>query len=464
MRKRPDRKAPQKLLHCRQSLNRASPHQAIGPARGQTYNVIVRAQLSFAVVALFLVLAAASTAAEAPSLAVNDAMVTEGDSGTKSAAFTVSLSAPSSGSVSVDYATDDGSANAPADYESASGTLTFAPGETSKQVVVPVAGDALDEPHETYSVNLSNPSGATLGDARGIGTILDNDPAVSLSVDDVSASEGSGSLAFTVSLSAESGKVITVSYATGDGSAVAQADYAAATGTLVFMPGETEKAVSVPLVADDQVEQDETFTLTLGNAVSGLLADSQGLGTIADDDSDAAPPPPPPPDDPPAQDPPGEDPPAEDPPAEDPPADDPSTDEQPPAQEPPAAPPNAAPDCSAVSPSLPLLWAPNHKFRLVTVGGASDPEGDPLSYEVTAVTQDEPVRRGGDAKRAPEGNQLWLRAERLGKGDGRVYRLEFEASDDHGNSCGGTALVGVPHDRAHPAPVDSGASFDSFGL
>jgi hypothetical protein len=404
-------------------------------------------------VALFLVTAAASTAADAPSLAVNDAMVTEGDSGTKNAVFTVSLSSASAAPVTVDYATEEGSALAPADYEPTSGTLTFAAGETSKQVTVRVVGDTLDEPHETYSLNLFNPSGATLGDARGVGTILDNDPAVSLSVDDVSASEGSGRLTFVVSLSAESGKVITVGYATGDGSATAPDDYAAASGTLVFLPGETEKSVSVDLVADDLVEQDETFTLTLGNAVSALLADSQGLGTISDDDSETAPPPPPPPsDDPPPPPPPADDPPAEDPPAE----------EEPPAEEPPAEEEPPA-DCSGVAPSLPLLWAPNHKFRLVTLGGARDTDGDPLSYAITAVAQDEAVGRGGDAKRAPSADQLWLRAERLGKGDGRVYRIAFQASDDHGNSCGGSAVVGVPHDRAHPTPGDSGGSFDSFG-
>lgn len=425
----------------------------------------VRAQLAFAAVALFLVTAAASAAADAPSLAVNDAMVTEGDAGTKSAVFTVSLSAPASGPVTADYATADGSASAPDDYEAPSGTLTFAPGETSKQVVVAVVGDILDEPHETYSLNLSNAAGATLADARGAGTILDNDPPVTLAVDDVSAAEGSGSLSFSAALSARSGKVITVAYATSDGSASSPADYASTAGTLVFMPGDTAKTVSVALVDDGVTEPDETLTLTLSNAINALLADGQGLGTILDDDSAAPPPsddppagddppPPPPADDPPADDPPAGDPPAEDPPAEDPPAE----------IEPPVDPPNAAPDCSAVAPSTSRLWAPNHKFRLVTLAGATDADGDPLIYQLSSVTQDERQRHGPAAKRADRSDQLWLRAERSGKGDGRVYRLEYVASDDHGNTCGGSVLVTVPHDRAHPDAGDSGASFDSFGL
>jgi Calx-beta domain-containing protein len=429
--------------------------------------VTVRGQLAFAAAALFLVFAAASMAADAPSLSVGDPLVTEPDSGTRNAVFTVRLSAPAAGPVTVDYATADDSATAAADYEATSGTLTFAAGETSKQVSVSVKGDLLDEPHEAFVLNLSNPSGATLADARGIGTILDNDPPVSLSVDDVWAAEGSGSASFTISLSAESGKVLTVAYATVDGSATAPGDYTPAQGTLVFMPGQTSKTVGVALNDDDVVEADETLTLTLSNAVNALLGDAQGLGTIRDDD-DAAPPPPggdPPPPPPP---PPGDDPPPP-PPPDDPP---PPPDEGPPVNDPPPndppageddPPPNEAPDCSGVAPSTIRLWAPNHKLRLVTLGGASDRDGDPLSYEIRGVTQDEPVLREPDAKRAEGSNELWLRAERSGKGNGRVYRIEYAAWDDHGNSCSGSTQVTVPHDRAHPFATDSGGAWNSLG-
>jgi hypothetical protein len=440
--------------------------------------VIVRAQLAFAAAALFLVLVAASAAADAPSLAVSDALVTEGDSGTKNALFTVSLSAASAGPVTVDYATADGSAKAPGDYTATTGTLTFAAGELSKQVAVAVVGETLDELHETYSLDLSNPVGATLGDARGAGTILDNDPQVSLSVGDVSAPEGGQSATFTLSLSRESGKIVTVDYATADGSAAAPSDYASHSGTIIFMAGETSKTVSVALVHDALVEPDETFTLALSRAVNASLSDGQGVATIVDDD--AAPPPPPPPGDeePPPPPPPGDDPPPPPPPpGDDPPPPPPPGDEQPPppgdeeppvseppADEPPADPPNTAPDCSGVQPSLNRLWAPNHKFRPVSLAGATDPDGDALSYEIRSVTQDEPVLRGPDAKRGERSDQVWLRAERRGKGDGRVYRIEYLAWDDHGNACDGTAKVVVPHDRAHPAALDSGGSFDSFGF
>jgi hypothetical protein len=429
--------------------------------------VIVRAQLAFAAATLFLVLAAASAAADAPSLAVSDALVTEGDSGTKNALFTVSLSAASAGPVTVDYASADGSAKAPADYTATTGTLTFAAGELSKQVAVAVVGDALDELHETYSLDLSNPVGATLGDARGAGTILDNDPQVSLSVDDVSAPEGGQSATFTLSLSRESGKIVTVDYATVDGTAAAPSDYASRSGTIIFMAGETSKTVSVALVQDAVVEPDETFTLALSRAVNATLFDGQGVATIVDDD--AAPPPPPPGDEeppPPPPPPPGDDPPPPPPPGDEqpPPGDEEPPVSEPPANEPPADPPNTAPDCSDVQPSRNRLWAPNHKFRLVTLAGATDPDGDALSYEIRSVTQDERVLRGPDAKRGERSDQVWLRAERRGKGDGRVYRIEYLAWDGHGNACDGTATVVVPHDRAHPAAPDSGGSFDSFGF
>jgi Calx-beta domain-containing protein len=424
----------------------------------------VRAQLAFAVVALFLVVAAASSAADAPSVSVNDASVTEGDSGSKNATFTVSLSAASATPVTVDYATADGSATSPEDYAAASGTLTFGPGETSKQVTVAVAGDLLDEPHETYSLNLSTASGATLGRARGLGTILDNDPLVSLSVDDPSAVEGSGGLAFTVSLSALSGKVVTVAYGTADGTASSPDDYSPAGGTLIFLPGQRSKTVSAALVDDDLVEPDETFALNLANAVNATLADGQGSGTILDDD--AAPPPPPPPggDPPPPPPPPGEDPPPPPPPDEGPPSGDPPpADDPPPDEAPPPDPPNASPSCSGVAPSKSLLWPPNHKLRYVSLSGASDPDGDAVEYRIESVTQDESTGRQPDAKWSEHANGVWLRAERDGKGDGRLYRIEYTAWDDHGNFCGGTATVAVPHDRAH-APIDSGAAYDSFGF
>jgi chitinase len=112
-----------------------------------------------------------------PSLSISPVSITEGDSGTKDAVFTVSLSAVSSTPVTVNYGTTPGTALAGSDFVATSGTLTFAPGETTKTIRVPVVGDTVVEATETFGVALSGPVGAILGTASATGTILDNDVA-----------------------------------------------------------------------------------------------------------------------------------------------------------------------------------------------------------------------------------------------------------------------------------------------
>jgi len=133
-------------------------------------------------------------------------------------------------------------------------------------------------------------------------------------------------------------------------------------------------------------------------------------------------------------------------------------------------PPNRPPDCSKATADPNLLWPPNHKFRTVTVGGVTDPDGDPITITITGVTQDEPLNGLGDGNTAPDAqlgpssDSVLLRAERSGKGDGRVYRIAFTASDGKGGTCSGVVTVGVPHDqRPGAAAVDSGLFVNSFG-
>ena len=182
------------------------------------------------------------------SLSVNDMTVTEGDSGTVNATFTVALTPVSGRQVTVQYATADGSAHAPGDYAAATGTLTFAAGETTKTVSVAVNGDLLDEVDESFTLNLSSAGSATIADPQGVGTITDDDGTPSLSVNDVTVTEGNGSsvnAVFTVSLSSASGQSVSVDYATADGSAIAGTDYLAASGNLVFNPGQTTRTITV---------------------------------------------------------------------------------------------------------------------------------------------------------------------------------------------------------------------------
>ncbi|MDQ1515781.1 MAG: hypothetical protein QOE80_1611, partial [Actinomycetota bacterium] len=116
-----------------------------------------------------------STTFSSPTLAVADAVATEGDSGTTPMSFTVSLSGPDTRPVAVAFATADGSARAPDDYQATSGTLTFNPGEVAKTVTVAIKGDTLNEPDETFSLVLSSPSNAVIGRAGAFGTIIDNE-------------------------------------------------------------------------------------------------------------------------------------------------------------------------------------------------------------------------------------------------------------------------------------------------
>jgi large repetitive protein len=224
-----------------------------------------------------------------PALSINDVAVGEGNSGTTAATFTVSLSAASGRSVSVNYTTADGTATtASNDYAASSGTLTFAAGETSKTLTVPIVGDALDEADETFSVVLSSPVNATIGDATGAGTITDDDPMPSLSVNSVSVPEGNTgatAMAFTVSLSVASGRTVSVLYATADGTAIAGSDYTAASGTLTFAPGETSKTVTVLATGDTVGEGDDTFYVVLSSPTLASIATSTGTGTILNDDT-----------------------------------------------------------------------------------------------------------------------------------------------------------------------------------
>jgi large repetitive protein len=111
----------------------------------------------------------------AATLAISDAALVEGDQGTVNAVFTVTLSEPATGVVSVNYGTADGTAQARRDYEAAAGTLTFAPGETSKTITIAVKGDNNVEAHETFVINLSGAVNADIGDGQGLGTILNDD-------------------------------------------------------------------------------------------------------------------------------------------------------------------------------------------------------------------------------------------------------------------------------------------------
>ncbi len=228
-----------------------------------------------------------------PALAIGSAGVYEGDDGTTDAVFTVTLSGQSSETVTVNYATRDGSATATSgDYLSTMGTLTFAPGEPMKQVIVEVAGDTQVEDDETFFVDLSEPAGAAIDDGQGEGTILNDDLAPpAATIDDVAQLEGDdGTVAatFTVELSRPPEAVpgtVSVDYATQDGTAMtADDDYLPASGTLTFAPGEISRELTVEIVGDTLLEDDEGFSVILSNPTGMTIDDGRGEGTILNDD------------------------------------------------------------------------------------------------------------------------------------------------------------------------------------
>src|SRR5262249_7029185 len=146
-----------------------------------------------------------------------------------------------------------GSAAPNVDYYPVGGSLTFNPGQTSQTLPVPVIGDPTYDLPETFTFNLSNPSGATLARPQGTCTILSSVPQPTLSVGDVSVTNvtsGTTPATFTVRLSAPSGETTTVQYATADGSASVGSDYYPASGTLTFAPGQTSQTVNVPVIGD----------------------------------------------------------------------------------------------------------------------------------------------------------------------------------------------------------------------
>ncbi|NQW51616.1 MAG: cellulase family glycosylhydrolase [Rhodospirillales bacterium] len=225
-----------------------------------------------------------------PKIAIADATMREGDSGTRNLSFTVTLSEATTNPVTVTYATADGTAKAGQDYIAQTGTLTFAAGETSRLINVKVTGDTVIEGSETLKINLTSPIGATIADRLGVGTIVNDDTRISVADATVTeGNNGTSNLAFIVTLTTAASGPVTVAYATGDGTAKAGRDYVAKTGTLTFAAGETSKVVHVQVTGDTAIETDETMRLYLSSPTGATISDAGAVGTVVNDDTVALP-------------------------------------------------------------------------------------------------------------------------------------------------------------------------------
>lgn len=224
-----------------------------------------------------------------PALSVVDASVSEGDSGSAATLdFVINLSPVASADVSVDYATSDGSAVAGSDYQSQSGSLIFAAGETSKAVSVPVIGDTQIESDESLSLTLSGVSeNARIARAAASGVIVDDDlPGVSVS--DLSLSESNSPFSFRVSLSDPLGEAVTLDYRTEAGTATGSDDFQSVSGTLTIAAGEQQANIDVTVIDDSVVEADEQFSLQLSNiSANARLVNASASATILNDDAAA---------------------------------------------------------------------------------------------------------------------------------------------------------------------------------
>jgi Ca2+-binding RTX toxin-like protein len=226
---------------------------------------------------------------DSASISINDVTVSEGNSGTTNAVFTVTLSNPVDTSVTLNYATANGTATtADNDYTAIATTpLTFNVGETSKTITVAVNGDTKVENNETFFLNLSNLQAngrnVTITDNQGQGTINDDDSTVTsqLSINDITVVEGQNSNAIlTVTVNNPSTQQITVNYTTAPINATANVDYTSKTGTITIAPNTVTATISIPILNDNLNEPDEAFTVTLSNAVNATINPDEAIGQV----------------------------------------------------------------------------------------------------------------------------------------------------------------------------------------
>jgi hypothetical protein len=228
---------------------------------------------------------------DAPVMAIADASVSEGHSGTKNLNFTVSLSRTSPLTVSANFkTTGSGTATAGVDYTAvALGSVSFAPGATTAIASVPIAGDTAIENNETLVVSLFQLNNATMGDGSALGTIVDDDLPKLTILDRSYLTEGNAGTsvaAFTVKLSEAAPWPVSVDLSTGTGgTATSGVDYVAAdVNAMVFQPGQTAKAFNVTINGDTAIENQETFVARIDAATGAAIADGSALGTIINDD------------------------------------------------------------------------------------------------------------------------------------------------------------------------------------
>ena len=224
---------------------------------------------------------------DAPTLKVYDVGLAEGNSGTKTATFTVSLNKAATSTVTFTAATANGTAAAGSDYVARSAVESIPAGQLSKTVSVTVNGDTATEANETLLLNISNAANAGISDAQGSATIA-NDDGPNLRINDVAVTEGNSGtkvLTFTVSTPTAAAVPITYTIATANGTATAGSDYEARTLTgETIAAGQLSRTFAVTINGDATAEANEMVKATISSATGASIYDSQGIGTLTNDD------------------------------------------------------------------------------------------------------------------------------------------------------------------------------------
>jgi chitinase len=218
----------------------------------------------------------------APVASTEDFTTTEGDVNLN-VDVKVTLASPSQQTLTFDYRTIDGLATG-ADYDLLGGAVTFTPGQLERTIPLVIKGDVLDEPAESFVIQIVKPADGSVMDSTTV-TINDNDQKSLLSIGDASADEpssGTTTMTFTVKLEPASARTVTVGYGTMDGTAGTGSDYTSTSGTLTFQPFQTSQDVTVPIIGDTINEENETVLVNLVAAGGALIGDAQGQGTIID--------------------------------------------------------------------------------------------------------------------------------------------------------------------------------------
>ncbi len=228
-----------------------------------------------------------------PQLSINDVSVNE-TAGT--ATFTISITGTVNAPVTVKFATANNSASAGSDYALATGTMKFYPGDpTTKVMVVTIVDDTSSESTESFFVNLGSVVGGTITDGLGVGTIVDNDvaPTISIVAANASMNEGTGTSAtpFTFTVSRTGSGTASVQYAVtgigGNSTAAKASDFSGSVflnGTVSFASGEASKSLTILVKADSTRESNEKFRVKLSNPTGAALSTSTADGTILNDD------------------------------------------------------------------------------------------------------------------------------------------------------------------------------------